>query len=529
MTRLRALKLYRLKFSLAAAACCAVGGVLVLPGPLRAQDAESLSVARALEQHLVEAIARAEDSVVSIARVKRPKQSSIVTPLNPFNIERDPARDFNEPGSFQFIPNEFGTGIVIALTQNPQDAVVLTNYHIVKGGPPVGETGDPSEYTLYVRFSDRRGYWASILAADPRSDLAVLQIDFSALGIRPEELKPLKMGDASDIRKGQLVLALGNPYAIAREGSASASWGMVSNIARRPAPVSSRSEVDRRTDETIHHYGTLLQVDTRLNLGTSGGALLNLDAELVGVTTSLAALEGYETSVGYAIPMDAAMRRVIDELVHGYEVEYGFLGVVPRTTSLHDVTRDGQASAAMVESVMANSPASSGGLLRGDIILKVNGATVYDHYDLMREVGGLGPGTRAQLLIRRDKTSGTGQMRYVTLGKWPASNEDEIIATNSRYPAWRGLSLDYPTGRERFTDQYSYLNAVAVAKVEPGSDAAAAGLQPGEFIRQVFDGTNQTPVSTPAEFYRAVEGLTGGVTLQMDDGRGNFRQVVIGP
>jgi serine protease Do len=399
----------------------------------------------------------------------------------------------------------------------------------VQGGPPVGHTGEPTEYVLYVRFSDRRAYRASILAADPRSDLAVLQIDLNSLGIEADQLKPLKIGDASGLRKGQIVLALGNPYAIAREGSASASWGMVSNIARRPAPVSARSESDRRTEETIHHYGTLIQVDTRLNLGTSGGALLNLKGELIGVTTALAALEGYETSVGYAIPLDATMRRVIDTLVGGHEVEYGFLGVVPRTAFLRDLQDRPedveQVSAARIESVMHNSPASDGGLRQGDVILAVNGTAVFDHFDLMREVGGLGPGAVAHLWIWREQDeSQREQTKTAKLGKWPAVNEEEIIATKSRHPAWRGIWIDYPTGRERFTDQYSYLRAVAIAKVESGSVAAAAGLRPNEFIRQV----NQTPVSNPAAFYQAVDGLSGEVTLQIDDGRGNIRRVVVG-
>ena len=182
---------------------------------------------------------------------------------------------------------------------------------------------------IYVRFGNRRGYHARIIAADPRSDLAVLAVDYAALDMKPEQVKPIPLRtDASALRKGQLVLSLGNPYAIARDGSASASWGMISNIARRPAPIRQR-RLSPPKAKTIHEYGTLLQVDTRMELGTSGGALVNLRGELVGVTTSLAALEGYEKSVGFAIPIDSFSRRVIETLCRGYKVEYGFLGLQP--------------------------------------------------------------------------------------------------------------------------------------------------------------------------------------------------------
>ena len=125
-----------------------------------------------------------------------------------------------------------------------------------------------------------------------------------------------------------MVLSLGNPYAIARDGSASVSWGMIGNISRRPAPVRQR-DLGPPEAKTIHQYGTLLQVDTRMELGTSGGALVDLRGKLVGITTSLAALEGYEKSVGFAIPIDSFSRRVIETLCRGYEVEYGFLGLTP--------------------------------------------------------------------------------------------------------------------------------------------------------------------------------------------------------
>src|SRR5262249_42495116 len=131
------------------------------------------------------------------------------------------------------------------------------------------------------------------------------------------------------VRKGQIVIALGNPYAIARDGSASATWGIVSNISRQAMAEGEPTDSEARRNETIHHLGTLIQLDARLDLGTSGGALLNLQGELIGMTTSLAAIVGYEKSAGFAIPFDDSMKRIIESLRQGKEVEYGFLGVTP--------------------------------------------------------------------------------------------------------------------------------------------------------------------------------------------------------
>ena len=178
--------------------------------------------------------------------------------------------------------------------------------------------------------------------------------------------------------------------------------------------------------ETLHHYGTLLQVDTRLNLGTSGGALLNLKGELIGITTSLAALEGYEKSVGYAVPINAAAHRIIETLAKGREVEYGFLGVRLRDSTPADypegAQRNQQRRGAQLTDVIADSPAFLGGLAPGDIVMKVNGKETRDRYDLMLEIGNLAPETTASLSIWRPGSRFQSILTIsVTLAKWPCA------------------------------------------------------------------------------------------------------------
>ncbi len=180
-----------------------------------------LAVVAAIEQALTGAIASAENSVVAIARVKRGERDDATFdhPFDPFGRPR-----FNitpKPEDADFIPNNFGAGVVI-----DRDGLILTNYHVLADE---GHDIDDSD-VFYVTTPARRTYKARKKAADPRSDLAVLAID-------AHDLAPIKFGDGGALKKGQIVIALGNPYAIARDGQVSASWGIISNLSRKGPPA----------------------------------------------------------------------------------------------------------------------------------------------------------------------------------------------------------------------------------------------------------------------------------------------------
>ncbi len=489
-------------------------------GQAQPPAADSAAVLASVEDQLVKVIGTAESSVVALGILKR--DASAVR-VDGFGLEIQP-RPTDEL-SPEFFPSEFGSGVLITAGNSPEpsaERLVLTAYHLVRGGPIVGKD-PPADRTLRVRLPGRQICDAKILAADPRSDLAVLRLDLTGTKLTREDLKPFKLNEPVSPRKGQFVISLGNPYAIARDGSASASWGIISNISRFPAPANTdKTDLSpTRRDTSVHHLGTLLHIDTRLNLGGSGGALLNLRGELIGLTTSLAAIEGYEKSVGYAIPLDANMRRVIESLSRGLEVEYGFLGLQPDDfflTQLRNLpSRVKQASAARVMMSFTDSPASVAGVRRDDIILAVNRRPIFGKFDLLREIGLLGPGVFAELTIWREADRREFTL-HAELGKWPLSDEEKLIATEHRHPEWRGLRVDYPTARYKYMNwpEQRYPSAVVVTSVAPQSSAANVELQEGDFITHV----EQHPVHTPDEFHAVIRKLDKpNILVRTFDGR----------
>lgn len=473
---------------------------------LSANEPDGLAAAVAIQDAFVKAIESAEKSVVSIARTKVP------TPIlerrkGPWREERQTS--IEDP---DYVPNEFGAGIII-----DENGLVLTNYHVVRGGPAVEQKSEHKpEQTLYVRLPDRRGFEARIFAADPRSDLAVLKIPAT-------DLKPIRLGNASTVRKGQFAIALGNPYLIARDGSASATWGIISNLARHALPDPDLSEQEQRRRETLQNLGVLMQIDTRLDLGTSGGALINLQGELIGITTSLASIVGYEKSAGFAVPIDDSTRRIIETLRQGKEVEYGFLGIMPDSVLPSDfvgdlapvVERYHQYGAARILEVVQNLPAQRAGLQANDLVIRVDNKPIFSKSDLMREIGVQGPGTVVRMLVWR---RGKEVELPVEIGKWPVINEEAMITSVPLRDPWRGLVYDYPTARLRSFNARGNPpernSGVLILDVQPNSPAAALELRPEDLITHV----KGKSVRTPREFLEIVQGDTGPVQLQLLSG-----------
>ena len=302
--------------------------------------------------------------------------------------------------------------------------LILTAYHVL------GNEND----NYYITTSDRRVYRAWIKAADPRSDLAILNVD--GADVASANMVPIRMGEAATLRKGQIVVTLGNPYAIARDGQASAGWGIVSNLGRKAPPVP--DETDTKGKPTLHHFGGLIQTDAKLHLGTSGGPLLNLRGEMIGLCVSPAAMAGYESSAGYAIPVDATFRRVLDALEQGREAEYGFLGIYPANLDPAEIAAGLHGFAPS----HLGTPAARAGLRKDDIVTSVNGATILDSDSLVLEIGRLPVEAVAHLGVIRKQRHAADDRRRAEQVSGPRAEDRH---RSPRGLAWRAgrLCLGY--------------------------------------------------------------------------------------
>lgn len=460
----------------------------------RADEKASLQAALALQETLHKTVQQAEPSIacILVSRSESYRQLEGGPPAdNPGKLgtftprivprtlpERDSERitpeqinrlNLADPSN---VPESYGSGVLI-----DERGLVLTNYHVVREATKI-----------YVRLPGRKGSYADIHAADPRSDLAVLRLLDASLFPLPA----IKLGDGDRVKKMDFVVSLANPFAAGfPDGSPSASWGIISNIRRR-APGTPREEERTRT---LHHYGTLLQTDARLNFGCSGGALLNLHGELVGLTTALAALSGSETAGGFALPMTDRMKAILAKLKTGEEVEYGFLGVQPYPNFPRG---DG----VPLQWVTEGSPAYLAGVRVEDRILEINGLAIQDIDELFLTVGTLFAGSKVRVVVRSpNRPTRTVTM---TLAKFYVAGPGPVLAS-TKPPALRGIRVDYtsvlymrrtsPGGQATYREIPA---GVVVREVQSGSAAATAQLHLNEVITHV----NNQAVNTPAEFYR---------------------------
>jgi len=385
------------------------------------------------------------------------------------------------------IPETYGSGVVI----DGQKLLVLTNYHVVRDATKV-----------YVRLPGRKGSYADIHAADPRSDLAVLRL----LDANTGPLQAVKFGDAETLKMGSFVVSLANPFAAgSRDGSPSASKGIVSKLGRA-AMASSQEYPDERYSKPLYLLNTLITTDMNLNTGCSGGALLNLRGEMVGLTTARAAVAGSDKAGGFAIPINRAMRRIIDKLRAGLEVEYGFLGV----------NRDRQGTR-VISGVVPGSPADHAGLRLGESIVSIDGVPIRDADDIYLTIATLLAGSTARIELAGNPPRSVS----VTLVKSYVAGK--IIASNRPGPV-RGMRVDYSSALDGRTGikapnpwmgmPRSPQTGVYVSELQPESKAAAL-LRLNDVITHIRTENGLVPVNSPTEFYRLAEKVPPSQALEL--------------
>ncbi|MFZ0632135.1 MAG: Do family serine endopeptidase [Acidobacteriaceae bacterium] len=337
-----------------------------------------------------------------------------------------------------------GSGVIIS-----PDGYIVTNNHVVRGA-----------VNISVTLSNEDIYPAKLIGTDPLTDIAVIKIN-------AHDLPSIPWGNSADLRKGEMVLAFGNPYG----EQFSVTRGIISAL-NRPNPDSDR-----------YKPGEFIQTDAAINPGNSGGALVDATGQLIGINNFLISPSGAFAGMGFAIPSEIA-EPIANELIKDGHVNHGYIGisienVTPSNAKFFGVQK---ATGAVVADVTPDSPGSKAGLKTGDVITELNGNPVSDAGELQMKTSETQPGTTMQLTVLRD---GKTQNIPVTLESMPNSKVQEIAQNGNGKGRWgMGLANLTPDVRQQIQAPASVHGAV-VENVRTASPADDAGIQRGDVIVSV--------------------------------------------
>lgn len=448
--------------ALAAVLCVAL--VAALPAVVRA---EASSLVHDLENTFVDIADKAKPGVVHLTSERLPLKG-----LKERMGERGQHRmfpfDFDIEG---FRAQATGSGVIM-----DAKGYILTNDHLVK---------DSEKITVRITVSDGdRGdeYEGRVVGRDEATDLAVIKIE-------PDKpLHPIRLGDSSKVKVGQWAIAIGDPFGIEK----TVTVGVISGLGRSGFRGALRDV----------RYQNFIQTDASINQGNSGGPLLNIDGEVIGINTFIhAAAQG----IGFAIPIEMA-KEVYDQLVEHGEVIRGFLGVQigDLDAGLAAAMGAPDMKGALVGRVFPDTPAKEAGLRHGDVIRKVDGQDIGNSRDLQNIIGHKRPGDKVRLvLLRRDREKQVTVEKEITieLMKFP-----DQVAKKIEPPAKKedllGLSIGkIPEGRALPDEK-----GVFVTGIKPGGPADEGGLMKGDIILEV----DMRGVGSPKKFRNIVGKLKRG-------------------
>jgi serine protease Do len=436
-------------------------------------------------------VERVSPAVVTITVEEQVKQQAGFDPDQIPEPFRDFFNQFGGQGRQQGAPRKaiaMGSGFVIN-----KDGFIVTNNHVVENGKKIT-----------VKFPDGREFAAKLIVTDPATDVALLKVK----GDKP--FPSVEFGDDRQVRVGDWVVAVGNPFGLSNTVTA----GIVSSIGR---------------DVGNGPYTDFIQIDAPINRGNSGGPTFNIQGKVIGMNSMIFSPSGGSVGIGFAIPASTIHDVVAQLQAHG-RVARGYLGV-----EIQSITPEMAASlgsknmkGAIVASVSPGGPAAQAGVVAGDIVLAVNGKPVEDSRDLTRRVAGLSAGSSAAFTIVR---SGATRTINVKIG----AKKDMRVASNAPHqdghPATTaqamglGLAAVTPETRRAF-NLGDNVNGVVVTKVDPNSDAADKGLEPGDVLVSIANHPVRSPQDVKASI-AAAQAAHRDTVLVLVTGQGGQRFVAI--
>ncbi len=367
-------------------------------------------------------------------------------------------------------PTEHGVGSGVIVTK---DGYILTNNHVVDGA---------SE--LKITLNDGRVFKAKVIGRDPKSDVAVVKVDAT-------DLPAIAFADSGQAEVGDVVLAIGNPFAIGQ----TVTMGIISATGRASMGLD---------------YEDFIQTDAAINPGNSGGALVDAEGRLIGINTAIYSRSGGNQGIGFAIPTDLARGVMVSLIEHG-KVTRGYLGV--RIQSLDPLLvkefnlKNNQG--ALIGEVEANGPADKAGLKTGDVVLEYNGHKVTDSQHLRLEVAETAPGDRVPVVVLRDGSTKTIEVKVKELPgteELASANSENSDGTDTLQGV--GVSDVDDQARQQLSIPETVKGAV-VTEVAPNSASAEAGLKPGDVITEI----NHHRVASANDAVRLTEHAKDKTTL----------------
>jgi serine protease DegS len=309
-----------------------------------------------------DAVERAQPAVVNIYTTKIVTRS-----YHPLYDDPNFRRFFgmNEAPQRQRMLSSLGSGVIVS-----KSGYVLTNNHVIEGADEIK-----------ILLQDGRESLASLVGADPETDLAVLYIE-------TPNLPTITLTTSGQIRVGDIVLAIGNPFGVGQ----TVTEGIVSALGRNQNNIST--------------FVDFIQTDAAINPGNSGGALINAQGELIGINTAIYSKTGSSTGIGFAIPVDLA-KQVLMAIVKNGEVVRGWIGIEPQvmTEAIAKALKVEFMQGLLVAGVFEQGPAHKAGVLPGDIITHINGKDVSDPRAAMGMITALRPGDSVKLQVYRQNQS----------------------------------------------------------------------------------------------------------------------------
>jgi serine protease Do len=377
------------------------------------------------------------------------------------------------------------------------DGYILTNNHVVSGADK-----------LQVLLDRHRSLNATVVGTDPKSDLAVLKVD-------EHDLPVIRFGDSDELKVGEWVMAVGAPFGLDR----SVTVGIVSAKGRSNVGVTGQGG-----------YEDFIQTDAAINHGNSGGALVNMDGELVGVNTAIASSTGGSNGVGFAIPINMA-QRIMKSLISEGKVTRGYLGIRIQDVNekLARAMKLAQDTGVLVSEVTAPGPADKAGMKAGDVIVKLDGQPVDDVADLRNRVASMAPGTEVTVDILRDGVSRTLTIQLTEAPRDEAAgSEGDDTQPGDAGPAGGqegklGLELHTLTPEIAGQLKIDETRGVLVTAVASGSPAEEAGVAPNDVVVEV----NKQAVTSVDQFRSALKRQASEGTVLLRVLRGNSYLFVV--